>query len=123
MKRGVVILTALSVACWIGLTVVLLTPASGLPQTPTGDKVNHLIGFGMLVCITTLAVWGHRPGWSFAGYWVMAIALGYSCLTEYLQTLPMINRSGEFADVLANGCGCAVGAIVAAAVRWVLGRS
>jgi VanZ family protein len=109
-------LTVAAAVCWMGLTVVLLTPARGLPEVPTGDKVNHVIGFGTLVAITTLAVWSHRPRWHFAAYWVMGVAIVYSILMELLQTLPIISRSGEFADVLANGCGCAVGAIVAAGV-------
>ena len=116
MKALPAILTTAATICWVGLTVVLLLPARGLPEVPTGDKVNHVIGFGTLVAITTLAVWSRRPRWHFAGYWVMGVAIAYSILMELLQTLPIISRSGEFADVLANGCGCAVGAIVAAAI-------
>jgi VanZ family protein len=116
VKHLPALLTAAAAICWVGLTIVLLLPARGLPEVPTGDKANHVIGFGTLVAITTLAVWAHRPRWHFAGYWVMGVAISYSILMELLQTLPIISRSGEFADVLANGCGCAVGAIVAAGV-------
>jgi VanZ family protein len=111
------LISALTVLCWLGLTVVLLMPSSGLPSTPTSDKINHLLGFGVMTCLTLMSLWLHRPGWVSGGYAVIAFAMLYSAATEYLQTLPMIGRSGELADWMANCAGICIGTVLAYVLR------
>jgi len=108
---------------WRGLWLVLLIAISYLALSPvpprtldTGwDKANHLLAFGSL---------------AFSGYWSLSaprarwlglplLLLGYGGLIEILQ-LQVPGRSGEWADLLADSLGIAVGLLVAGSLGRVL---
>ena len=73
--------------------VVLFLPASGVPSSPPGtDKVVHLLLFAVLAVTARTAGWRAAP--------VLAGLLGYAALSEVLQALLPLGRSG---DVFRSG--------------------
>lgn len=84
--------------------VVLFTPASQTPQGPWGaDKVVHIALFALLA----------RTGrWSPVRGWVLVLGLaGYAVLSEVVQAVAPLQRSGSASDVLADLIGIGVGLV------------
>jgi VanZ family protein len=105
---------------WRWLLVLLLASISVLALHPdpavelgTGwDKTNHLLAFGSLGFVAALAVpRGRLPA-------ALAALLAYGGLIELLQ-LVIPGRTGEWADLLPDALGLAIGA----ALSWLLLRS
>lgn len=94
----------LALALFAILVLSLMPPSSGLPTTGW-DKSNHMLGFG------TLGFLGIR-GWPNRAVVVLAALLAYGGLIEILQSLTPY-RSAEWADLLADGLGLAVGWLAA----------
>lgn len=86
------------------LVLSLMPPSSGLPTTGW-DKSNHMLGFG------TLGFLGIRS-WPGRAVVVLTALLAYGGLIEILQSLTPY-RSAEWADLLADGLGLAIGLLVA----------
>lgn len=89
--------------------VILFAPESGVPPTFEGvDKVVHVTLFAALSLTGALA--GHRRI-------RLAVALlAYAGGSELVQALPLLGRSSDWWDVLADSVGVAVG-LTALAVR------
>jgi VanZ family protein len=94
------------------ITVLSLNPSPELTLEPPGsDKTHHFIAYSALALPVALA----RPrGW---GWWIGGF-LGWSAAIELIQ--PQVNRYGEWADLMANGAGLALGVALAAALRVML---
>lgn len=81
---------------------VLFMPASGVPTAPPGtDKVIHLLLFALLAVTGRLA--GLRTPWLLAGL------VAYAGLSEVLQAVLPIGRSGGLADALTDIAGAGLG--------------
>ena len=82
--------------------VVLFTPGSGVPSSPPGtDKAVHLVLFAVL------ALTGRAAGVPTA---LLATALAaYAGVSEVLQTLPVLGRSGSVVDLAADLIGIGAG--------------
>jgi VanZ family protein len=82
---------------WLALAAVFIL--ASLPEPPKvemGDKIQHMLAFAIL---TALAVLGYRTK-PFA--WI-ALGLGaFGALIELVQAIPMLNRSSEWADWVAD---------------------
>lgn len=97
---------------WRLLFVVLVVLVAWLALTPqppreltTGwDKSNHFVAFGSLMVCGRLA-WPLRWGWLFAGL------LAYGGAIELIQ-LYVPGRDGEWADLLADSMGLAIGQLL-----------
>lgn len=87
------------------LVLCLLPPSSGVLPTTGWDKSNHMLAFG------TLGFLGIRS-WPSRAVVVLAALLAYGGLIEILQSLTPY-RSAEWADLLADGLGLAIGLLVA----------
>ena len=89
--------------------VVLFAPAGDVPSAPPGvDKLVHLLLFAVL------AVTGR---WAGVRLGVLTVLLaGYAALSEVLQAVTPLARSGSPADLLADVVGIAIGV-----VGWQLG--
>ena len=82
--------------------VVLFAPAGDVPPAPPGvDKVVHLLLFAVL------AVTGRWAGVRLGA--LAAVLAAYAALSEVLQALTPLARSGSPADLLADLAGIAVG--------------
>jgi hypothetical protein len=82
--------------------VVLFTPSSGVPFAPAGiDKVVHAGLFALLALTGRWA--GARPG-------PLAVLLVlYAALSEVVQQVTHLNRTGSVADWLADIAGLLLG--------------
>ena len=82
---------------------VLLAPAGDVPAAPPGvDKAVHLLLFAVL------ALTGR---WAGVRLPVLAVLLAvYAGLSEVLQAVTPLARSGSLADVVADVAGIALGA-------------
>jgi VanZ family protein len=89
-----------------------LNPLPELPIEPPGsDKTHHFLAYAALALPVALA----RPrGW---GWWPAGF-LALSAAIELIQ--PYVNRYGEWADLMANGAGLAMGVALATALRALL---
>lgn len=101
---------------WRALLAVLLVAITGLallpdpPQTvSTGwDKSNHVLAFASLAFASVWALWPRPRQW---GLLVTAL-LAYGGAIEVAQTF-LPPRSGDWLDLLADGCGIALGLLAA----------
>jgi VanZ family protein len=78
------------------------------------DKANHLLAFAALAACAVFGFRGQR-----AALWaVLAALLAFGASIELLQQL-VPNRMAEWADLLADALGIALGAALATAwLRW-----
>jgi hypothetical protein len=84
-----------------------LLPVQVLAQPPGGDKLHHFVAYG------ALALW-------FSGMvrvdlqWRIAVGLLLlGALIEIVQGIPMLGRSSDVNDMLANACGIGLGLLAA----------
>ncbi|OZE28576.1 hypothetical protein CH262_02725 [Rhodococcus sp. 05-2255-1e] len=89
--------------------IVLFTPASGVPSGfQHSDKIIHCILFAALAYTSRLA----GIGWVKTALWVSAFAV----VSEFLQAILPLGRSGSAADALADVVGIALGLVAASRV-------
>lgn len=72
-------------------------PPGGLPL----DKVAHLALFAV---VTALAIWAGLPR-----RWVIVAMVGQAVLSEAIQEVLLVDRSGDLADLTADLVGIALG--------------
>ncbi|MGY1713568.1 VanZ family protein [Geodermatophilus sp. SYSU D01106] len=104
LSRGVLAVTVL-----VSLAV-LFAPAADVPSSPPGvDKVVHL---GLFLALTLAGRWaGIRP------VPLGVLLLGYGAVSEVVQALPLLGRSGTVTDWLADAVGIALGL-----AAWAVGE-
>jgi VanZ family protein len=91
------------------IALATLTPPGRMPQGPAGlDKVFHALAFGALVLPAALL----RPDRLLV---VLLFAIAYGGLIELIQ--PLVGRSAEWADLLADALGALAGAGLGLALR------
>ncbi len=98
-------------ACIVASTFVMLIDLA--PKTggwPYWDKVQHIIGFGIL---TTLGCFAYmqKKGWVCVGL------VTYGALIEYFQNALTVSRTASFGDWLADIFGIAMGIAVCVIVK------
>ncbi len=103
------------VVYWIILFLGTTLPSSSLPDTPSGDKVNHFVGYAVLAFL--LFSWMRIKQGSAAGEIKMfqksfLIAAVYGVFDEIHQLL-IPGRFFEWYDILADINGAALGLAVA----------
>lgn len=82
-------------ALLIAFVMAVLPHPPQVPGAPT-DKVQHILAFAVL---TGLAL----AGWPAASRWRIVFGLaGFGALIELVQAIPMLHRSSELADWLAD---------------------
>ncbi|HRV68331.1 MAG TPA: VanZ family protein [Marmoricola sp.] len=135
-SSGQVIAAVLLVGYSITLGIILLNPSPALPADVVdraqealaswlgaqdwfgGKRVEFALNSLMFVPVGLLVpMVATRLNWRD----VTVIALLASAGVEIYQGLFLIDRSAEFADVVANTLGCAVGAIIVDTVEWLRG--
>ena len=96
LSRGVLAVTVL-----VSLAV-LFTPGDDVPSAPAGvDKLVHLALFAALA---SAGRWAGVRARAVAG-----LLAGYAALSEVVQALTPLDRSGSFVDGLADLLGVALG--------------
>ncbi|MDX2001585.1 MAG: VanZ family protein [Chitinophagales bacterium] len=79
------------------------------------DKLGHFCAYLGLSFLFTIALRQQYPVGAkrFIAYRWMVVAIAtYGILIEFLQALPMIDRSRDFFDIVANILGCFAGIFV-----------
>jgi VanZ family protein len=101
-------LSDLLAAAWAATIAWLsLTPLQQLPlSTPFSDKIEHIAAYGLLGFLALLA----RKDRKAILLWLPLILL-FGALIELLQ--PYVNRHAELMDLVADGFGALVGALLA----------
>lgn len=100
------LLTGISVAATLLLTLMPGDAAPDIPLFPHADKVAHFLMFGSVAC-AALWDWGRRAGCITRRLW-LAVALTVSLfggLIELAQSAMPYGRSGDWADWLADMVG------------------
>lgn len=87
------------------------TPGQGVPGV---DKLVHLLVFALTVWAAGRLL---APVRRFPMGWVVLVALAHALLVELVQLLVLPQRSGDWADVLLDVLGIALGTGL-----WVLER-
>ncbi|MFI8568988.1 VanZ family protein [Rhodococcus sp. NPDC078407] len=86
--------------------IVLFTPASGVPSGfEHSDKIIHFVLFAALAYTSRLA----EIGWVGTALWVLLFA----ALSEFLQAILPLGRSGSVIDALADAAGVVAGLLAA----------
>ena len=105
----------------------LYRPA-GPPQPgwlPHADKIGHLLGFAVPVVLVLLTIgWYCGQVSRSAVVAVVAANAGQAVVSELVQARFYPGRSGDVADLVADGLGIALGLLVAVLVwpRWSRSR-
>jgi VanZ family protein len=96
------------------VALLALMPAPPQAASLGWDKANHLLAFTALAACAVFGFRGQR-----AALWaVLAALLAFGAAIELLQQL-VPNRQAEWADLLADAAGIALGAALASAwLRW-----
>ena len=82
-----------------------LLPAMLLPVVPAGgDKVEHLLGYGLLAAIA-VQIFAGRRALLGAGAWLVLLGV----LLEVAQGVLTTTRAMDAFDALANACGVITG--------------
>lgn len=91
---------------------ILFLPESGVPTAPAGsDKAVHVALFAALAA---------TGGWAgFRSRVLLSALTGYAVLSEVVQHVLPLGRTGDPADALADVCGMAAGWVLANGVRRV----
>jgi VanZ family protein len=104
---------------WVLAAVIAVLALMPAPPEQAGlgwDKLNHLVAFAALALCAVFGWRGSRAEWLA----VLVALFGFGGAIELLQ-LQVPNRSGEWSDLLADGIGIGLGALLALA--WLRRRT
>jgi len=101
MSRLVILRVAFWAAAFFSLYMASLPQPPEVPGTH-GDKVQHILAFGTLALLASLAY--PRVNLVLIGVGLSAFGAGI----EYIQTFPAISRDGSLADWVADTGAAAV---------------
>lgn len=108
---------------WVVLILFLCTlPGSEIPKISIldklhADKVVHFILFGGTVILLSYGYFKQNGGLSDLGLLgIVLVVTLYGLAIEFIQKYLVVNRSFDMMDVLADGAGAAVGALI---FRWI----
>jgi VanZ family protein len=108
---------------WIVLILFLCTmPGSSIPRISILDKLHidkvvHFVLFGGTVILLAYGYYKQNKGLSNMGLsGIVIVVTLYGLAIEYIQKYLVANRSFDMMDVLADGTGAAMGALI---FRWV----
>jgi cellulose synthase/poly-beta-1,6-N-acetylglucosamine synthase-like glycosyltransferase len=94
------------------IAITSLWPADMLPKVPGTDKTHHFIAYTALMLPTALYKTKHR----------LIIAFGFFVFSGIIELIqPLVNRYGEWLDLLANGAGLFCGFILAWLLNFIFG--
>ncbi len=93
------------------ITVFSLLPLSELPEFSGSDKTHHLVAYGALMFPVAL----RKPKYWL---WIAYFFITWSGVIELVQ--PLVNRYGEWLDLLANTVGVLVGTTLGLGMRSLI---
>lgn len=108
--RTIWAVSTIAIALLIAVTTLMPTPHIHHGGNHL-DKLAHMAAFFVLV-FPTAALWPRVTAW------IGLLAVLYGAAIEVIQ--PYAGRSAEFADLLADGIGVALGIIVGTTLRRII---
>lgn len=104
------------IAYWVALAIATHIPPLQPPtELPHSDKVAHVLSYALLASLLGLA-WGREP-LSARRVWIsVGVIASYAAVDELTQ--PLVGRTADLWDWVADLCGGLLGLSVA----WVLTR-
>ena len=103
---------------WAGIIAfLLLIPGDRLPganffSIDHLDKIVHFVLFAMLELLILGEIRPYGPDGIKRKILSTALATGYALLTEFLQFILSLSRSGSWIDFLADAAGLATGFVI-----------
>lgn len=111
LRRASVVVLA---AYWVLIFTLTHVPPQDVPNVGGGDKLHHLLGYGLLGALLYAALWANAPRLRYAGVTVIVIGMLYGAADESLQ--PLVGRAAEFADWVADVAGVTLAVV---SVGWM----
>jgi VanZ family protein len=97
----------------VAIAAASLWPVDMLPKLPGTDKTHHFIAYAALMLPTALYKTKHR----------LIIAFGFLVFSGVIELIqPLVNRYGEWLDLLANAFGLLCGFILAWLLNLIFGN-
>lgn len=99
---------------WFALGATFYAAVSPVPALPPGapsDKVQHIIAFTVLSGLAVAAY--PRAAWQR----LLIGLIGFGALIECVQAIPVLQRSAEWMDLLADSAAVAVSLVLISGVR------
>lgn len=93
---------------WLALFIATHLPPRHVPPVPVNDKIEHFVGFAILAIVLSLAM--SRASTPRTLAIILAICLIYGAIDEWTQ--PLIGRTCELNDWLADAGGAIVGSLI-----------
>lgn len=97
----------------IVIAIGAFSPPPEVPGPPNNDKLLHAIAFAALILPTAALIPRHLG-------WMVALAVGYGIAIELIQ--PLVDRSREFLDLVADCGGLAVGVVIGLLLHKLIRR-
>ena len=94
---------------WVVLCVLTHLPPRDLPRVGMNDKVEHLLAYGMLAGLISVALWVTFPRRPWLAWGVLVVGLAYGAVDE--RTQPMFGRTCDVYDWLADAVGTTAGVL------------
>ena len=109
-----------TIAIWV-LSLFPLSLPEPITDVPFYDKWGHFVMYGTF---TLIVLWESRRAehvrWKRTFLWRILVIVLMSGLLELLQAYATTNRSGEWADFLANSTGVLIGTAIYLATNKLL---
>lgn len=116
MARRARLLWIVTIAYWALLFTATHTPKLPPVATVVSDKLEHVIGYGILATLLNLCLRARDPVRPNIGMIVLLVLMVYGVIDELLQAMPFIHRSCEFLD----WCADVTGASIAVVLLWLI---
>jgi VanZ family protein len=102
---------------WLTLFILTHIPQEHLPTVPLGDKTEHLIAYAGLASLLFFS-FRRASRVRKVEATTLLICICYGAIDEWIQAIPIINRSCELYDWFADVTGAALAvAILSMLVR------
>jgi VanZ family protein len=96
---------------WLTIFILTHIPSPQLPKVDIGDKTAHLLAYGLLSGLLLVTL--HRTSRIRRVEAVtLLICICYGAIDEWIQAIPIINRSCELYDWFADVTGAAIAVAV-----------
>lgn len=112
--------TVTLVVYWVAMFIGTHVPSPDLGDVPAGsDKVLHFGAYGGLAFLLGLRI-ALRTGRfrKLDAAIVFGITIVYSIIDELLQMIPVLRRTADFYDILADAVGSLCGLAALAVIVW-----
>ena len=120
MRAVRVVLWVLCAAYWVALFTLTHLPRVPVVGEPVPDKLAHFLAYGVLAGVLYLAKWASGSPAKRSAYFVLTVSLLYGAMDEITQ--PLVGRSCELYDWLADAAGAIIVVGVFASVRYLAER-